>query len=209
MYKELISAYHYNRDKLTKIDPLYPKMGPGFLRDCFDRMVENTYFIAEEGGIPADCTYHITVLKLKDILYVYNNEFIVRMVKGDTSHNYQPSEADYRLMFDEITPGNLDLNHYDYLELVIEEFWVRVFGKTLSETWNDGIIVSHGDKAYGYKDTWEKAGIPFNRGVLIFLLTYTRELGETPKHESREWVVRKYNKYLPFIEEAEKLAGLK
>jgi hypothetical protein len=48
-----------------------------------------------------------------------------------------------------------------------------------------------------------KRGIPFNRSALLFLLTYTKEM-DREKHFSEEWVVENYDKYLPFIEQAEK-----
>ena len=38
------------------------------------------------------------------------------------------------------------MNHYKYLEIVIEDFWKEIFNKTLDETWNSGIISAHGDK---------------------------------------------------------------
>ena len=94
--------------------------------------------------------------------------------------------------------------HYDYLDRILGDFWKLVFNKTLEETWNSGIIAAHGDKGRGYKKIWEEAGISFNRGMMLYLLTYTEVLGDTPKHESKEWVINNYLKYLPLIEEAER-----
>ena len=59
-------------------------------------------------------------------------------------------------------------------------------------------------KAYGYKNEWAKAGINKYRGTLLFLLSYTKERGETPRHEVEQWVIDNYPKYLPMIEVAEK-----
>lgn len=109
-------------------------------------------------------------------------------------------------VFIDIGADNFKLSHYDYLELVLNNFWKHVFGKSLRDTWNAGIIGAHGDKGYGYKRNWEKAGVPFNHGMLLFLLTYTSELGDTPKHESCQWVINNYQKYLPMILKAEKEA---
>ena len=101
--------------------------------------------------------------------------------------------------------GKLDFtSHYDYCDAVIEKFWMNVFGNTPEGTNCGGIVAAHGDKAYGYKRTWEDANIPFYHGVLLFLLTYTKELGDTPKHESCDWVIRNYPKYQPLIEKSEK-----
>lgn len=95
-------------------------------------------------------------------------------------------------------------NHYRYLDAMLEPFWKLVFDKTPDQMYCGGIIISHGDKGYGYKDTWEKAGIRYDRGMLLYLLTYTKELGDRPKHESEEWVIENYPKYLERIEMAEK-----
>lgn len=95
-------------------------------------------------------------------------------------------------------------SHYNYLDNMLASFWIKVFGKTLEETWNAGIITAHGDKCYGYKDDWKKAGIIFSRGAMLFLLTYTKELGDTPKHESCQWVIDNYQHYLPKILDTEK-----
>lgn len=100
--------------------------------------------------------------------------------------------------------GLHSLNHYDYLDCVIEDFWKLVFNKSLNDTWNAGIITAHGDKGSGYKSDWLEAGIPYNRGMLLYLLTYTNELGDTPKYKSCQWVIDNYLKYLPKIELAEK-----
>lgn len=94
-------------------------------------------------------------------------------------------------------------NHYDYLNRMLEPFWKEVFGKTPSEMWCGGIVSAHGDKCRGYNREWEKHGINDNRGSLLFLLTYTKEFGETEKHMSDQWVIDNYKKYLPMIERAE------
>lgn len=99
--------------------------------------------------------------------------------------------------------GLLEVSHYTYLDAVINLFWVKVFGKTTSEMFCGGIVSAHGDKCYDYKRSMPKRGIPFNRSALLFLLTYTKEM-DREKHFSEEWVVENYDKYLPFIEQAEK-----
>lgn len=92
-------------------------------------------------------------------------------------------------------------SHYEWLELNLDEFWVNVFGKNLNDSYNAGIISAHGDKAYGYRREWEEAGVPFNHGVALYLLTYTKELGDTPKWESGQWVIDNYEKYRPLLNE--------
>lgn len=100
------------------------------------------------------------------------------------------------------------MNHYEYCEAVLEAFWKLVFGKTPDEMWCGGIVSCHGDKCYGYREEWEVAGIPFKRGVLLYMLTYTEKLGETPKHASGQWVIASYQTYLEKILAAEKEAGI-
>jgi len=94
-------------------------------------------------------------------------------------------------------------SHYDYLNDHLDLFWTKVFGKTLDECWFSGIIGAHGDKGYGYRKTWEDHGISFNRGMLLYMLTYTDEMSR-PKHESDRWVIDNYEHYLHVIQEVEK-----
>lgn len=94
-------------------------------------------------------------------------------------------------------------NHYDYLEVMLEPFWLQVFGKTPSEMMRGGIIGAHGDKGNGYEKQWKDNEISFNRGMLIYLLTWTTEMTEE-KSKSEQWVIDKYHYYLSTIEEVEK-----
>jgi len=87
-------------------------------------------------------------------------------------------------------------NHYKWLDKNLEDFWQNVFGKSLDETGCGGIVSAHGDKCYQYKSEWLEAGIPFFYGVAIYFLTYTEEIGDTPKHESSQWVIDNYDKYV-------------
>lgn len=95
-------------------------------------------------------------------------------------------------------------SHYHYLNAMLEKFWLKVFDKTPSEMWCGGIVSAHADKCYCYKAQWAAAGIKFHHGALLYLLTYTKELGDTPKHESVTWVQKRYKHYLPTIVEAER-----
>lgn len=95
-------------------------------------------------------------------------------------------------------------SHYDYLKLVIDNFSKLVFGEKHHFMMNSNMVVAHGDKGGGYSSLWGEQGIPFHRGMLIYLLTYTKAM-DAEKHKSCEWVIENYPKYLPMIEEAEKL----
>ena len=89
-------------------------------------------------------------------------------------------------------------SHYDYLNIMLEPFWLEVFGKTASEIWCGGIVGAHGDKCRGYNRDWEANGINKYRGSLIFLLAYTSEC-RNDMASVDQWVIDNYNKYLPAI----------
>ena len=97
-------------------------------------------------------------------------------------------------------------NHFDYLHYMWEDFHKAVFGKTASESFRGGMVGTHGDKMYGYCDEWEEKNIPFYRGALLYLLTYIEsEMVGYTKPQSSEFVINKYQHYLPKIMEVEKL----
>lgn len=60
-------------------------------------------------------------------------------------------------------------DHYKWLDAVAAEA-VKRFGLKVNP--ND-MAVAHGDKCYSYKYKWRKHGVPFERGVFIYLLTYS------------------------------------
>jgi hypothetical protein len=94
-------------------------------------------------------------------------------------------------------------SHYDYLDAMLNPFWMRVFGKIADDMWCGGIVTAHGDKCYGYKRRWAAKGINFYHGAMLYLLTYTRVMDQE-KYLSGEWVIENYLKYLPVLEAAEK-----
>lgn len=94
------------------------------------------------------------------------------------------------------------VNHYHYLDKHLNTFWIAVLGDSLNNTHCGGIISAHGDKGYGYRSDWEKAGISFPHAMAMYLLTYTKMM-DRPKHESAAWVVENYPKlkqHLPKID---------
>lgn len=92
------------------------------------------------------------------------------------------------------------MNHYKWLEQNLQSFF-----KELNIDCCNGIIVAHGDKCYGYKNKWEKAGIPFYHGIAIYLLSYIHPFS----NESRDvngtwvpvdqWVIDNYNRFKPHL----------
>jgi hypothetical protein len=100
------------------------------------------------------------------------------------------------------------MNHYQWLDKNLESFWIKVTGKTLDESGCAGIVSAHGDKCYGYRMAWEKAGVPFHHGVAIYFLTYIHpfsgEARETPNGEwvdPKKWVADNYERFKPFLNE--------
>jgi hypothetical protein len=94
-------------------------------------------------------------------------------------------------------------SHYNYLDVMLQPFWKLVFDKTPDQTNCAGIVGAHGDKCYSYKSNWEEFKIPFHRGALLYLLTYT-SLMNRPKSESCQWVIENYTFYEKLIDSAEK-----
>ena len=93
------------------------------------------------------------------------------------------------------------VNHYKWLDKHLDSFWKAVFNKDLNDSGCGGIISAHGDKGQCYKRKWEKASIPFPHGMALYMLTYTSEIGDTPKYESCQWVIDNYEKYKPLLPE--------
>ncbi len=79
-------------------------------------------------------------------------------------------------------------SHYDWLNTNLDAFWVKVTGKTLDQSHCAGIVGAHGDKCYGYKHNWAKAGIPFEQGVAIYLLSYVTPHSKTVRSTDGGWV---------------------
>lgn len=99
-------------------------------------------------------------------------------------------------------------NHYKFIEYVgpyIQEMLGLQFNP------ND-LSVAHGDKCYGYRNVWEKAGVPFNHGALVYLLTYMAPYSQQVRQTDNgwvpveDWVIDFYKKVqmLQYINEANK-----
>lgn len=73
----------------------------------------------------------------------------------------------------------------------------------------NSIIVADADKCEGYRVEWERAGIPFNYGVCIYLITkmypYEKESRETKNGfvSPHKWVVANFERFKPALPETE------
>lgn len=155
----------------------------------------NPKFISE------DLNYWFYVICNGDKMFFFNAEEAY-VVENDEVVKVDDVEALMKTFMTEVGYEKFYVNQYKYCDAIIDNFWKLVFNKTAKEMWCDGITCAHGDKAYGYKDDWKKAGIPFNRGVMMFLLTYTSLL-DREKCESCEWVIDNYPKYIAIFEQVE------
>lgn len=95
------------------------------------------------------------------------------------------------------------VSHYDYLEEHLPAFFEAV---GLDWERHRGIISAHGDKCYTYRYDWEQAGIPFDHGTAIYLLSYCAPFDMEVRETERGWISPKdwviwnyklYSKYLP------------
>jgi hypothetical protein len=90
------------------------------------------------------------------------------------------------------------VNHYEYLDKHLPKFFESV-GVSFEN--NAGIITAHGDKCYSYRGKWSDAGIPFEHGVAIYLLTYVRPFSQECRETENgwkdpcEWVIENYEKF--------------
>lgn len=76
-------------------------------------------------------------------------------------------------------------SHYDWLQENLGQF---IKAMCLENRMSLGIISAHGDKCYQYRDTWNKAGVPFEHGVALYFLTYLRPWSEEVRDTNTGWV---------------------
>lgn len=62
-----------------------------------------------------------------------------------------------------------------------------------------GMVSAHGDKVAQYRDHWERQCLDYKKAQIIYFLTFTKLMGETPKHLSCEWVVDNYDLYAKYL----------
>ena len=100
-------------------------------------------------------------------------------------------------------------SHYDYLEQHMPQFLVDV---GLTRDHFCGLLSAHGDKAYGYRRTWQEAGVHFYHGVAIYLLSYFRPFSQEVRETANGWVptdkwvidnIVRFLPYLPPVEDSE------
>ena len=73
--------------------------------------------------------------------------------------------------------------------------------------WNAGLVSAHGDKGYGYRSYWKENGIPFAKGMAVYLLSYcspyAEEVRDGPDQwvDPKQWVVDNYSRFKDILPE--------
>lgn len=76
------------------------------------------------------------------------------------------------------------ISHYRWLEEHFDTFTERMGVEGSCR----GLISAAGDKCYGYQRKWEQAGILFEHGVAVYLLTHLNPWGHEIPHSGDDWV---------------------
>lgn len=98
-----------------------------------------------------------------------------------------------------------ELSHYAWLHKHLLQFLLNLGVEEYLAKCGLGMISSHGDKVYGYREQFKKAGLPFNYGVAIYLLTYMHPWSDEVRETKNgwvapcDWVVANKDRFLPFI----------
>jgi len=77
-------------------------------------------------------------------------------------------------------------NHYKWLDENFLKFLKKLNIK--NPEYYIGMIVAHGDKCYSYRYQWEEKGIPFEKGVAIYLVSYISPFSKTVRETQHGWV---------------------
>lgn len=76
-------------------------------------------------------------------------------------------------------------NHYKWLDENLPNFLDKL---DIPKEYASGLIVAHGDKCYSYKSIWKEAGIPFEKGIAIYLVSYLHPYSTTVRETEHGWV---------------------
>lgn len=92
------------------------------------------------------------------------------------------------------------VNEFSELESKFPIF-LRNIGKPEQVQYSSSIIICDADKAEQYRNEWEKAGIPYINGVMIYLISkmqpYNREARVTIS--AKDFVIKHYREFEKMI----------
>ena len=92
------------------------------------------------------------------------------------------------------------VNHYDWLDRNLSAFLQKNGVQPIAV---EGIISADGDKCYGARKRWEENGIPFERGVAMYILSkfspYSDEVRDTKDGwvDPFDWVIQNKERFAP------------
>lgn len=94
------------------------------------------------------------------------------------------------------------MNSIDYKKLnKVFPIFLKNIGKENQIPYAESIIICDSDKCIQYYDIWEKNGIPFDHGVIIYLITKMKPYSDEARKtiSASEFVIKYYNDFKKFI----------
>ena len=102
------------------------------------------------------------------------------------------------------------MSHYDYLEQHFEAFYKKAFAAEPHHYFvpvihASALIEAHGDKCTQYQDLWSEAGLSFEHGTMIYLLTYLYPWSNNVREtllgwiSPSQWVVDNAKRFMPYL----------
>ena len=99
-------------------------------------------------------------------------------------------------------------SHYDWLDINLPKFLVNLgIDEEEAIFESRGLIRAHGDKCYSYRQQFATAGLKFEHGIAIYLLTYlnpwTKEVRETSDGWVKpiDWILTNKDKFMNYLPE--------
>lgn len=156
----------------------------------------------------------ISEFKVNDLLTLLNKGIVTSYIDKVTLDNVKIETNIFNVNCD-----NLDIkeivgienisNHYEYLYIVLPLIWKFIYGVNLDQSWLTDIIKTFGNKISNHKYEWNQDDIKFNRGALLYILTYSKDYNKSNDINRSQWVMDNYLKFFGYILEAERLGSEK
>ena len=204
-YRNLVMPYNFDATKIkpTHVEELdYNNIN--FVKLYRDMPPYNSYDVFDVDPPDPNLQFQrFNIVKADQKLMIYNDEtVIIYDHRTYESTVYRELSNDvWKKVFKNIGYHNLTVDHYKYCDFILSAFCKHIPEGTLKEDECIGLVTAHGDKIYGLAQDFEKKEIPFNRAVLLYVLSYTRLAPSEEPHY--QWAVDNYKKYLPVIEKCE------
>ena len=81
------------------------------------------------------------------------------------------------------------------------QIFLKNIGKENQVSYAESIIICDSDKCMQYREIWEKHGIPFDHGVMIYLITKMKPYCEEARKtiSASDFVIKYYEQFKVFI----------